>query len=69
MVRSPSSIGSTYTGPLDFLDNQTSFYNIFGLDPDMLLLLLFALLVQLKGSTLFNLNFQLYTVALNYTFL
>ena len=25
MVRSPSSIGSTYTGPLDFLDNQSSF--------------------------------------------
>ena len=39
MVRSPSSVGSTYTGPLAFLDNQTSFYNIFGLDPDMLLVI------------------------------
>ena len=37
MVRSPSSIGSTYTGLLYFLDNQTGFYNIFGLAPDMLL--------------------------------
>ena len=37
MVRFPSSIGSTYTRTLDFLDNQSSFDNIFGLTPDILL--------------------------------
>ena len=36
MVRSPSSVGSTYYGPLDFLDDQSSSDNIFGLAPDML---------------------------------
>ena len=38
MVRSPSFIGSTYTGPLDFLVDQSSFNNIFGLAPEMLLI-------------------------------
>ena len=36
MVRSSFSFGSTCTEPLDFLDNKTSFYNMFGLVPDML---------------------------------
>ena len=37
MARIPSSVGSTYTRTLDFLDNQSSFDNIFGLASDMLL--------------------------------
>ena len=37
MARFPSSVGSTYTRTLDFLDNQSSFDNIFGLASDMLL--------------------------------
>ena len=39
MVRSPSSVSSTYTGPLDFLDNQSSFYNMPVLIPEMLLVI------------------------------
>lgn len=37
MARDPSSISSTYTGPLDLLDNQAIFNNIFGSTPVILL--------------------------------
>ena len=68
MVRSPSSIGSTYTGLLYFLDNQTGFYNIFGLAPNMLLVTARSLLMRLKSMTLFDQRFQLCVVALNCIF-
>ena len=32
-LRSPSSVGSTFNIPLDFIDDQTSFGNIFGFHP------------------------------------
>ena len=38
MVQSPSSVNSTYNRPLDFLDNQFSFDNLFGIAPEMLLI-------------------------------
>ena len=38
MVRSPSSVDSIYNGPLDLLNNQSSFDNIFGIAPEMLLI-------------------------------
>ena len=37
-VRSPSSVGSIYTGPLDCLDNQSCFNNIYGFTPEIILI-------------------------------
>ena len=37
IVQSPS-VDSAYNGPLDFLDNQSSFDNIFGIAPEILLI-------------------------------
>ena len=39
MVYYPSSIVCTYTGPLDFLDDQQRFSNIFRHNPVMLLVI------------------------------
>ena len=52
MVCSPSSVGSICTGPLDFLDNQSSFDNIFGLAPDILLVTTRFLCAIEKSETL-----------------
>ena len=38
MICSPSPVGCTYTGTLDFLDDQQSFENIFGSNPVMLII-------------------------------
>ena len=65
MVCSLYSIGSTYTGPIDFLDNQSNFENMFGLAQDMLL---FTARFFRVIETLFDQKFQLYVVALNYIF-
>jgi len=66
--RSPSSVGSTYTKPLDFLDDQSSFNNIFGLAPKMLLITTLSLLMRSKSPTLFVQNSPLFVVTLNYSF-
>ena len=37
MVYSPSSVGCTYTGPYELLDDQRSFDNMFEPNPVMLI--------------------------------
>ena len=52
IIYPPSSIRSTYTRPLNFWDNQTSFYNIFGLSPGMLLVIYRSSRVIEESNTL-----------------
>ena len=63
MIRSPSSVSSTYTGTLDGLDNQTSFCNIFGLDSDRLLVIT-GFSCPIEESNTLQYKLQLYTVDL-----